>query len=309
MTTSGPTGKKAKNWASVLNRTEEDIILGVDSFHKFMETTARCSLKIELLGHFMHPDNPEPYPINALRNRALIEAKTDLIFLLDVDFMPNADLGYAPPGYRDPVVYDELLQLASRPAALVMPAFEITHRHQDLVMAQNYARSMLVAGKRQMERNYDVGNVDAFNGHDFPAGHGPTNTSHWAHLPVGAPPYRITYEMEYEPFVILARHKAPLFDERFIGYGGNKIAYITQLNGLGFEFYVHPTGFAMHVPHERTRLANVFVSQKRRGTSEMELLRLRVQDEVNSGGYIPVLATCKVKTAKQVKEARASAAT
>lgn len=296
-----PNRKKLKNWGALLNSTDEDIILGIDSFHKFMEQTARCTLQIELLGHFMHPDNPEPYPINALRNRALLAAKTDLVFLLDVDFMGTADLGLPPPGYRDPAVYQELLDLASKPSAIVVPAFEITNRHQDLVMAQNYARSTLMAGKRQMRRHYQVGHVDAFNGHDFPKGHGPTNTSHWAQLPPGSSPYRIKYQLEYEPFVLLARHKAPWFDERFVGYGGNKIAYINQLYGLGFEFYVHPTGYAVHVPHTRTRVANVFVARKRSGNSEMEDLRLRVESSVSSGGYVPVLASCKLKTSEVVK--------
>lgn len=131
-------------WESLLNATQEDVLLGIDSFHGFMERTARCALDIELLGHFMDPDEPEPYPINALRNKALLAAKTDMLFLLDVDFMAAADLDLAPPGYRDPAVYDELLGLVSQRVAVVVPAFEITNRQQDLVLGQNYARNMLM---------------------------------------------------------------------------------------------------------------------------------------------------------------------
>jgi len=115
---------------------------------------------------------------------------------------------------------------------------------------------------------YEQGTLDAFNGRDAPWGHGPTNTSKWIKLsrPVL---YRVEYDPKYEPFVIISRRVAPWFDERFVGYGGNKIAFINQLHGLDFAFHVHPYGFSIHVPHARTKAADVFVARKHRGASEV----------------------------------------
>lgn len=41
----------------------------------------------------------------------------------------------------------------------------------------------------------------------------------------------------------------PYYDERFVGYGWNKIQYIHHLRYLGFLMWILPQGFAVHVPH------------------------------------------------------------
>jgi hypothetical protein len=77
----------------------------------------------------------------------------------------------------------------------------------------------------------------------------------------------------YEPFVIVHRKFVPWYDERFRGYGMNKIVHITALHGrhsrqfhlvlgqallakklfmgagLGITFWTHPSGYVAHVPH------------------------------------------------------------
>jgi Glycosyl-transferase for dystroglycan len=142
-----------------------------------------------------------------------------------------------------------------------------------------------------VQQGYKEGTLDAFNGRDAPWGHGPTNTTKWVRLsrPIL---YRVQYEPKYEPFVILSRRLAPWADERFVGYGGNKIAYINQLHGIGFGFHAHPYGFAIHVPHVRTRAANLFVLHKQRGEAEMEELRLEVEAQVKRKSYIPMIKGC-----------------
>ena len=165
------------------------------------------------------------------------------------------------------------------------------------VLVAQYSPSVLssflpAAGKEQVQQSYKDGTLDAFNGRDAPWGHGPTNTTKWVRL---ARPilYRVQYESKYEPFIILSRRLAPWADERFVGYGGNKIAYINQLSGLDFGFHVHPYGFVIHVPHVRTRAANLFVLHKQRGHADMEALRLEVESEIEKGSYVPVTDGCK----------------
>jgi hypothetical protein len=51
-------------------------------------------------------------------------------------------------------------------------------------------------------------------------------------------------------------NSTPLFDERFVGYGKNKIQWIQHLRLSGFEFYVVPRAFVMHCPHEVSAARN-----------------------------------------------------
>lgn len=42
---------------------------------------------------------------------------------------------------------------------------------------------------------------------------------------------------------------APYFDERFTGYGNNKIQHVSHLRVSGYKFSVLPEGFIVHNPH------------------------------------------------------------
>jgi len=219
-------------------------------------------------------------------------AETELVLMLDVDFVSSPLLGLPEPGYRDVAVYNQMVQLAMQKKAIVLPAFEVTNRRQDLNMAQNFARSIALGGKEAVKAGHAAGLLDSFNGRDAPWGHGPTNTTRWLELD-GPILYRILYGSRYEPFIIMARRQAPWADERFVGYGGNKIAYINQLNGVGFTFHVHPFAYVVHVPHVRTKAANDFVQQKRRGVSLMDDLRAEIEADVLKGTYAPFTVFCE----------------
>lgn len=169
-----------------------------------------------------------------------------------------------------------------------------------LITNQSFILTTLIAaGKEEMKVLYHKGEIDQFNGHDAPWGHNPTNTSRWIDLTQPLL-YRAAYEPKYEPFVLLSRQLAPWADERFVGYGGNKIAYMNQLHGLNFTFHVHPYGYAIHVPHPRTHASNVFVAQKRRGESKMEALRAEIEEQILKGSYSPVVRHCKEKPQEEV---------
>ena len=52
-------------------------------------------------------------------------------------------------------------------------------------------------------------------------------------------------------YVLLKRSpETPLFDERFVNYGYNKVQLIEHLRSLGYHFYILTQAFAMDVPHE-----------------------------------------------------------
>jgi len=268
-----------------------DIIRGINSFHQFMENTGQCALNIELVGQYMSRLNPQQYPINALRNRALKLANTELVLMLDVDFIASPMLGMPEPGYRYPAVYNQMVEMTNKKQALVLPAFEITNRNQDLTMARSFAMNYVMLGKDGMREQYLSGELDAFNGHDAPYGHGPTNTTKWVLLTESVT-YRVDYQPKYEPFLIMHRNVAPWADERFVGYGGNKIAYINQLHGLGVSFHVHPSGFVIHVPHMPTEAKNNFVYDKMYGIAPMDHLRALIQGEIEKATYAPYTVFC-----------------
>ena len=53
-----------------------------------------------------------------------------------------------------------------------------------------------------------------------------------------------------EPYVMVRRsEKLPLFDERFINYGFNKVQWIEHLRYLGYEYYILSRSFAFDIPH------------------------------------------------------------
>lgn len=54
----------------------------------------------------------------------------------------------------------------------------------------------------------------------FCAGHKPTNYKQWFHATA---PYPIQYTNGYEPYLLISRRLMPLYDERFRGYGYDKV--------------------------------------------------------------------------------------
>ena len=55
-----------------------------------------------------------------------------------------------------------------------------------------------------------------------------------------------------EPYVLLPRlNSTPLYDERFVNYGYNKVQWVAHLRYAGYRFYVLGTDFAMDVAHPR----------------------------------------------------------
>lgn len=61
------------------------------------------------------------YPVNAMRNRALANARTDAVLLLDVDFWPSAELSEL---MQKPAKYESLMKTLQAGAAVVLPAYE-----------------------------------------------------------------------------------------------------------------------------------------------------------------------------------------
>uniref|UniRef100_A0A8B9ZJ37 LARGE xylosyl- and glucuronyltransferase 2 n=1 Tax=Anas platyrhynchos TaxID=8839 RepID=A0A8B9ZJ37_ANAPL len=168
------------------------------------------------------------YPINLLRNVALANAQTPYVFLTDIDFLPMYGL------------YDYLrnsiqqLELPHRKAALIVPAFETLHYRLTFPKSKAELLSML-----------DMGSLYTFRYHVWPKGHAPTDYAKWRTATV---PYRVAWQPDFEPYVVV-RRDCPKYDQRFVGFGWNKVSHIMELDAQEYELLVLPNAFMIHMPH------------------------------------------------------------
>ncbi|GBG34324.1 LARGE xylosyl- and glucuronyltransferase 2 [Hondaea fermentalgiana] len=189
------------------------------------------------------------YPINMLRNAALVGARSAFapvathVFLLDVDFMVDHMLA-------DRLRDDEDLRTHVREArdtAFVVPAFENV---QEELRKGPFA----CLDTRDVRASFATGRTTGFHVENFPKGHGPTNFARWAdaqehHLRMS---YAVSYEDCFEPYVIVRVEDVPLYDERFTGYGMNKISHLFSLSRRVSKFRVLFDHCVVADPHPRS---------------------------------------------------------
>jgi len=81
--------------------------------------------------------------------------------------------------------------------------------------------------------------------HQYFTGHKATNYTKWV---TASHSYVINWVKDYEPYV-LVRSNVVRYDERFMGYGFNKLTHIAELGAQCYEFVVLPDHFLIHYPH------------------------------------------------------------
>ncbi|XP_050448704.1 xylosyl- and glucuronyltransferase LARGE1-like isoform X2 [Cataglyphis hispanica] len=172
---------------------------------------------------------PELYPINYLRNIAVSYVSTPFIFQLDVDFLPQVGL------------YENLMNNINRlninesdKIALIVPAFE-TERY----------RFTFPANKEELLKFLKRGILYTFRYHVWTQGHAATNYSLWRN---SMEPYEVSWEPDFEPYIVVSK-SAPRYDTRFVGFGWNKVSYVTHLTALNYKYIVLPDTFIIHRPH------------------------------------------------------------
>lgn len=168
------------------------------------------------------------YPVNLVRNVALKNANTPYVFLTDVDFLPMYGL------------YDYLrrsvvqLDMAHTKKALVVPAFETLRYRLSFPKSKAELLSML-----------DMGTLYTFRYHVWPKGHAPTNYAKWR---TATTPYKVEWEPDFEPYVVV-RRDCPEYDQRFVGFGWNKVSHVLELDAQEYDLMVLPNAFMIHMPH------------------------------------------------------------
>merc|ERR1712173_399937 len=133
---------------------------------------------------------------------------------------------------------------------------------------------------------YEAGDVTGFHVRNFPAGHKPTNFTKWLDA---EEPYQVEYQHCFEPYVLMRRDTVPSYDERFRGYGMNKIVHLMAISKTA-QFHVLPKVWLMAIPHERSRDWHRTLASKhseRDRFLEMQALFEVVKNELRATPFLP----------------------
>ncbi|KAE8606480.1 hypothetical protein XENTR_v10010749 [Xenopus tropicalis] len=124
--------------------------------------------------------------------------------------------------------------LTGPPKALIVPAFETLRYRLSFPKSKTELLSML-----------DTGALYTFRYHVWEKGHAPTDYAKWR---TATTPYRVEWAPDFEPYVVV-RRDCPEYDQRFLGFGWNKVSHIMELDAQEHELLVLPNAFIIHMPH------------------------------------------------------------
>ena len=217
----------------------------------------------------------QAYPINLLRNVALIAAQTSHAFLFDTDFLPCAGLHHLLTAHL-------AAQSGVSRTGWVIPAFEMKRKMRDVPTDFQALRKAL-----------KVGAVGVFHGRR--GGHLNTQNSRWLNT---SKHYCLKHTARsYEPYLVLRKTEPdfPLFDPMFVDRGMNKVRsrcpclictqltpqfslqvmWVKALKALSYRFCVVPRAWVVHV-YERQPKYRPFFASGRGGTKDsLKILRRR----------------------------------
>jgi len=215
---------------------------------------------------FGNDEKFDEYPVNYLRNVALIDAKSQqqqiqrrqgvkgAVFLVDVDFRPS-------------LLLHEVLLSSSAANAII-------DQHQIIIVPafEGLIDSSLPETVVELKEQIDSGAAAGFQLYACPLCHGPTNyKKYWEHSLIESSnandrslsvddiwegKYNVSYKKLFEPYIVMATENVPLYDERFNGWDYNKIAHIFSIAALArkkkhdWSWGVLPGVFLFHVKHK-----------------------------------------------------------
>ena len=180
------------------------------------------------------------YPINTLRNIALKHVVTTHAVSIDIDYILCKNFRESFINAHADVTYP-----GDDHVAIVVPAFEFVETN---------VNNAVPPTKIDVVKLWKSKKIDVPDAKTYPSGHAATNSEQWMHLEVNKMQekyYSIQYTYGMQPFLIL-RAPFPTYDERFVGYGQNRISNVYELNLMGYSFFVDPKLFLFHRPIQFT---------------------------------------------------------
>lgn len=160
------------------------------------------------------------YPLNELRNISWKYVKTQKIFILDIDFIPDKDF----IEHLNKVPERIFKRLEKKLLVLCISAWDFACLNSD--------------NENTCER---LG--PTLSNHDSQKA---SNVTRWIS---SEEPYQVEYELYYEPYFI-AHVDIPRYDELFT-IGHDKTEHTYELAAAGYEFWIMPHGYIGHIPHPK----------------------------------------------------------
>lgn len=166
--------------------------------------------------------------LNALRNRAVACAESEFVVMLDVDMTPDSEK-FACMRDENGSYLEGYLGAGSR-RVLALPVF----------ITDVQRRAAVGKGELMNQMNQRVGTWYCLVSQKA---YRPTR---WYEYSQGVE----TKVMEgYEPYGMMRREQYVAFDERFEGYGLNKISWAVSVESVGMKIVVVEDGFLTHLNH------------------------------------------------------------
>jgi len=276
-------------------RNPSDQSSAFDSIYNITSECPQMTVLPHVHGNDGKKGEPSTYPVNAMRNKGLDAVKTSHVLIMDVDLIPSADLSH--------VVKDNLIDQITMARqsvseteipvnAIVVPAFErkVDPPCSDIESCRSYLQKdskflpLLFNGLQECIQDKDC---IVFQEDMNWEGHHTTQSKKWLK--------KDWYEdsskenegekirtirqikcfdsLRYEPYVVIPwcpsskssnpQPLTPYYDERFYGYGKNKIQHISHLRFRGVPFSVLPQSFVVHHPHPESSVKQVWNNRKK----------------------------------------------
>ena len=250
------------------------------------------------------------YPINSLRNKALDLVTSSHVLVIDIDMIPSENL--------DEAILESIDLAIERRAdddgdagidphdAIVVPAFErklkndtkcgTLEKCHDLIEKDQY---FIPKNMKELKEKIVEEECIIFQSENNWEGHHSTNTKQWIQSSKTLRTIDCFDSLRYEPYVIIPwcalksnaeqmimkapGPRSPYYDERFFGYGKNKIQQIAHLRRRGYHFMVMPpTGYLTHFPHPISSTKKIWNDKKSFDLhAKMDKLYPRYLDELD----------------------------
>ncbi|KAK8799725.1 hypothetical protein WA158_006273 [Blastocystis sp. Blastoise] len=226
-----------------------------------VESTKQYMNSIQLPSRFhvvyLQRNITNEYPINTLRNMAIKGVLTSHFWLTDMDMWPSPNL------------YDTLHELPdtekeNKKLAVIVPAFQynkfrgVCRGFNDCPAAMS---KRIPQNKTELNACLEIFHCETFR---------PKQHLHDYYFPDW---YKPDYNklltqvtcfkgQRQEPYVVVRKHnRMPMFDERFMNYGYNKVQWLEHLRYIGYRFKVLTKAFAIDIPHAKSQFQASYVNE------------------------------------------------